>query len=158
MFDLHRQPGLGRQRFMQPTAGLDAGLLVGREHEFIGVQFLSLPLMLIQIEDPTRFESEIGVAWKNPTAVLPRTNGVLVEPSPERRAAQLSDQSTLANVLAQFLQTPTRERDVMGGGQFAGQSFNLYDEFWGKKTGGDPVGGVLPSRPVAFRKSACAIG
>jgi len=127
MFDLHRQAWLWRHRFMQPTAGLDAGLLVGREHEFIGVQLLSLPLMLIQIEDPTRFESEMGVAWKNPTAMLPRTNGVLVEPSPERRAAQLSDQATLANVLGQFVQTPTGERDAMDGGQFAGQGFNLHD-------------------------------
>src|SRR5437867_6333995 len=83
MFDLHRQPWLGRHRFMEPTAGLDAGLLVGREHEFIGVQLLSLPLMLIQIEDPTRLEGESRVARKNPTAVLPRTNRILVEPSPE---------------------------------------------------------------------------
>jgi hypothetical protein len=112
---------------MQATTGLNAGLLVGRKHEFIGLQRLSVPLMLIQIEDSTGFGSKIRIAWENPTAVLPRPNRVLAEPAPEGGVAQLRDQSTLANVLGQFVQTPSREREVMGGGQFAGQGFNLDD-------------------------------
>jgi hypothetical protein len=33
----------------------------------------------------------------------------------------------------------------MLGGQFARQSFNLNDEIWGKKSGGDPDEHVLPT-------------
>ena len=158
VFHLHGQPGLGREGFMQAVAGLDAGLFVGREHKFILVQWLSLPLVLVEIQDPTRFERELRIPRKNPTAMLPRTNGIFMKPAPERRVTQLGDQATLANLPIQFVQTPAGEWGVMRGRQFAGQGFNLDDEFWGKRSGGDPVEGVLPSRPTAARRSACAIG
>ena len=143
---------------MQTAAGLDAGLFVGREHKFIVAQRLSLPLVFIEIQDPTGFERELRIPRKNPTTMLPRTNGIFMKPAPERRVTQLGDQATLANLAIEFVQTPAGEWGVMRGRQLAGQGFNLDDEFWGKRSGGDPVAGVLPSRPVAARKSACAIG
>jgi len=47
----------------------------------------------------------------------------------------------------QFGQTPAGKRDVPLGRQFTGQCLDLHDEFWGKKTGGDPVGLVPPVPP-----------
>ena len=72
---------------MQAAAGLDAGLFVSREHPFILAQCASLPLALIQIQDPPGFERKIRIPGKDPTAMLPGTNGVLMEPPPKRRGA-----------------------------------------------------------------------
>src|SRR5690242_5578444 len=104
---------------MEAAACLDAGLFVGREDKFVLVQFLSLPLALVEIQNPTGFEGKLRIAWENPAAMLPRTNGVLMQPSPQRGVAQLGDQTALADVLSQLVQTPAREWDVVGGGEFA---------------------------------------
>ena len=137
---------------------MNTGLFVGREHEFIVLQILALPVTLLEVQNPTGFEGKIGSAWKQPTAMLPRTNGIFMQPAPKRRATHLGDQARGAHVLPQFVQTPAGERDVLGGGQFARQGFNLHDEFWGKRTGGDPIGNVLPIRPGVLRRSVCATG
>jgi hypothetical protein len=43
-------------------------------------------------------------------------------------------------------------------GQLASQGFNLHDQFWGEKPGGDP-GGEAPLARVGVRgRSVCAIG
>jgi len=87
MFDLHGSLGPGRHRGVQAATGLDAGLLVGRDHKFILLQPLTLPLALIEVQNLSGFAREIRIAGKDPTAVLPRTNRLLMEPAPERRAA-----------------------------------------------------------------------
>ena len=46
----------------------------------------------------------------------------------------------------------------MLGRQFAGQRLNLHDKFWGKRTGGDPVGHVLLDPPGVPQRSVFAIG
>lgn len=64
-------------------------------------------------------------------------------PAPERRPADLRDQTALADVSSQFLHTPTRQGDVMGGGQFTGPGLNADDQFWGEKTGAARSGTFL---------------
>ena len=100
MLDLHGLCWLRGQCRMQAATCLDAGLFVGRDDKFVFMQLLSLPLLLVEIQNPAGFEGKLRIAWKNPTAMLPGTNGVLMQPSPERGVAQLGDQTALADVLS----------------------------------------------------------
>jgi len=69
---------------MDSDSGLDAGFFVGADDEVLRVEGLSLPLFGVEIENPARFGRELGVAGKNPGAVLPRTDGVFMKPAPHR--------------------------------------------------------------------------
>ena len=77
---------------------LDAGLLVRRDYKLIVFERLSLPLALVKIQNPARLGGEIWIAGENPTPMLPRTNSIFMQPTPQRGLAQLSDQATLANM------------------------------------------------------------
>ena len=149
MLNLHGPSGLRRHGRMQPPPRLNAGFLVGGDDKFIVAQRMVFPMALVEIQNASGFEGKIRVAWKNPTAMLPRANGIFVQPPPECGMAQARDQTALANVTRQFIHAPSRERQIMSGGKFASQGLNLYDQFWGKKTGADPVGNVPPAPPGA---------
>src|SRR5260370_40369301 len=101
VLDLERDAGLRRHSRRYGTPGLDAGLFSGRDHKFIVFEGLSFPLMLEEIQNQTRLDGELRVAWENPTPMLPRTNRIFMQPAPERRLAQLSDQTTVANMSGQ---------------------------------------------------------
>jgi len=149
MFDFHRDARLGRESRMESVPGLNTGLLIGRDHEFVLLRRLVLPLALVEIQNASGFGGKIRVARKNPTAMLPGANGVLMEPAPEGRVAERSDQARLADMLSQFAEAPTGQRLVVSGRQLARQGLNLHDQFWGEKTGGGPVGSVPPAPPSA---------
>jgi len=83
MFDEHRAVRLRGQRGMDAAAGLNAGLFVGGDHELIGFQRLVTPATGIQIEDTAGLGGKLRVARKDPTAVIPGPNGILVKPAPD---------------------------------------------------------------------------
>ena len=158
VFDLRRPMGFGRQTVMPASPGLDAGLFIGRDHEFVVLQGLVLPLTLVEIQDGSSFGGEIRCARKNPTSVLPRADGVLMQPTPEGGITDLCRQTTLTDVLRQFRDGPPGQRYTQGGRQFTSQRFNAHDQFWGEKTGGGPAGGVPPNPPDVPRRTVYARG
>ena len=79
----HGLVGLGRQCGVYAVASLDAGLLIGRYYELIDAQRFSIPLAGVQIQDASSFEGELGVPWKDPAAMVPGTDGILIEPAPD---------------------------------------------------------------------------
>ena len=158
MFHLHRLARLGSLGGMDASAGLNAGLLIGRDHELILLQGLALPDPLVEVQQASGFERELRVARKNPTPMKPGADGVFMEPAPERAVTDFGHQAGLADLLVQLRETPARQRQAELAGQFASQGFNLHDQFWGEKPGGDPGGGVLPARVSARGRSVCAIG
>ena len=158
MFHLHRLAGLGRLGGMDASAGLDAGLFVGRNDELVLLQGLALPDSLVEIQQASGFERELRVTGKNPTAMKPRSDGVFMEPAPESAVTDFGHQPGVTDLLVQFGQTPARERQAELAGQLASQGFNLHDQFWGEKPGGDPGGEVLPARVSVRGRSVCAIG
>ena len=83
---------------------------------------------------------------KNPAAVLPGSDGVLVQPAPDGRIADAGHQSGLHGVAGDLRHAPPRQRHLLLTGQLTGQGFNLHHDFWGEKTGVDPIGGVPPSQ------------
>lgn len=82
MFDLHRQSRLGGQGFVKAAARLNAGFLVGGDDEFIVTKGLSCPDAFIEVQDTPGLERKVGIARENPGAVLPRPDGITVEPTP----------------------------------------------------------------------------
>lgn len=158
MFDLHRLAGLGWLGRMDASAGLDAGFFVGGNDELVLLQGLALPDSLVEIQQASGFEGELRVTGKNPTAMKPRSDGVFMEPAPESAITDFGHQPGVTDLLVQFGQTPARERQAKLAGQLASQGFNLHDQFWGEKPGGDP-GGEAPLARVGVRgRSVCAIG
>ena len=158
MFHLHRLAGLGSLGGVDARAGLNAGLFIRRNHELIVLQRLVLPGSLVEVKQAPGFDGELRVTRKNPTAVKPRSDRVLMEPAPESAVTDFGDQPGLTNLLVQLRQTPARQRQAKLAGQFASQGFNLHDQFWGEKPGGDPGGEALPARASARDRSVCAIG
>jgi hypothetical protein len=55
---------------------LNAGFFIRRDDELRILQGFALPDSGVEIEDAPGFGSEIRIAWKDPTAVLPRTKGI----------------------------------------------------------------------------------
>src|SRR5713101_354626 len=79
--------GARRQGRVFADASLDAGLLVGADHELVGFEVFALPLAGVEIEDAPGFGGEVRIAREDPGAVLPGPNGVFVEPAPHRLVA-----------------------------------------------------------------------
>jgi hypothetical protein len=89
----HRAAGSDRQSGLLATASLNAGLFVGGNDTVGGAERDSLPQAFIEVQDASRFGCEIWVAGKDPTAVLPRTKGIRIQPAPQGSAADLRDQA-----------------------------------------------------------------
>ena len=78
---------------MSAATRLDTGLLIRRDHELVVLQRLAVPTTLIQIQDAARLEGKIRVAREDPGAMLPGTDGVFVQPSPNGAAADPGHQA-----------------------------------------------------------------
>src|SRR5829696_1759548 len=78
--------GPGRGPGVDASPGLDARLLVGREHVLIRSQAAAPPATGVQVEDGPGPGGEVGVPGEDPAAVAPGPDGVLGQPAPEGRA------------------------------------------------------------------------
>jgi hypothetical protein len=78
---LAARAGLGRQRLMGASAGLDRGLLVGADDELAGVQEPAFPSALVEVEHRARLLQEVGIGREHPGAMLPRLDRVLRQPA-----------------------------------------------------------------------------
>ena len=113
------------------AACLDTGLLAGRKHELIGLQRLSLPDSVREIDEPAGLPRAGGIPRKQPAAVLPGADGVFVEPAPEGAARQAGHQAGPAGMATQFSAAPTRQGTVPPRGQFTGRGLDLDDHLRG---------------------------
>ena len=66
---------------MLAAAGLNAGLFIGGDDEFVVLQRAALPLAGVQIQYAPGLGGEIRIAREDPTAVIPRANSVLMATS-----------------------------------------------------------------------------
>src|SRR5712692_825620 len=74
-------------RAVDALARLDARLLVCGQYAVGGVQGDPIPETRVQVEDSSSLLLESRIARKQPAAVVPGSNGVLAQPSPEGRFA-----------------------------------------------------------------------
>jgi hypothetical protein len=107
VFDSHGPVGLWGQGLMFSETRLDAGLFVRTENELIGLEFTALPEALVEIQNSAGFLFEVWISRKNPAAVLPRTDGVLVEPTPYGGIAEGCCQTSAPHIRSEFGYTPT---------------------------------------------------
>ena len=63
---------------MLAAPGLNAGLFVGGDHELVLFERLVFPGSLIEVENAAGFAGEIRVPRKDPTAMVPGTNRILM--------------------------------------------------------------------------------
>jgi hypothetical protein len=145
-----------RQRGMLAPPGLNAGLLVSRNDQLIVFEGFPLPVALIQVEDAAGLDSKVGIARKDPTAVVPRAKGVCVEPSTNGAPGDGGNQASAADVAGNVGSVPAGERNAVSGWQLASQCFNLNDQFWGEKSGDDPGGSAHQDQRAVPRRSAFA--
>jgi len=115
VLDMHRSAWPTGLRDVLAAAGLDAGLLVGGDDEFIILQRAPLPLTGIQIQQTARLGGEVRIAWKDPTAVIPRSNGVFMQPAPQCTAAHGGNQTTALDLLNQVPGAPTGQGQAVLG-------------------------------------------
>src|SRR5260370_25721218 len=90
--------------------------------------------------------------------MLPRTDGVLVQPSPDGGVTEGGRQPTGADRGAEFGHTPARKRRAHVSGEFTGDGLNAHDQLWGEKPGVGRGGGSPPRLPVGFPRNAFPTG
>lgn len=156
MFNAQRAFRRGGQRGMLAPPSLNAGLLVSGDDKFIAFEGFVSPAAIIQIEDSVGLDGEAGIPGEDPTAVIPRANGVFMKPPPNGAPRDSGDQARIADLAGNVRNVPVGERNAMSGGQLASQRLNLNYQFWGEQPGDDPDGSALPDRRVALRRSAFA--
>src|SRR5213593_132757 len=130
VFDFHRTSWLGRKGRVDASAGLDAGLLIGGDHQLVLLEPAPLPDPLIEIEDPPGLGGEIWVAWENPAAVLPRPNGILVQPSPNSAVANRGDQSAATDIVGYLADAPSGQRQAQQVRQLTRCCLDADDQIW----------------------------
>lgn len=143
---------------MPAATGLNAGLFVGRDYKLIVFEGLAAPNSLVEIEQTACLGGETRVPREDPTAVVPGTNRILVEPPPDRTSGNRGDQAGLTDLPHQIRRIPVRERNAMSGRQLTSESFHLNDQFWGEKSGAGPGENAPPNRPDVVRRIVYATG
>ena len=156
VFDPRRPPGTGRDGGVPSEPRLDAGLLVGADHEVRGVEGCPLPLAGVQVENAPRLGRERGIARENPHPVLPGADGILGEPAPHGGAAHGGHEARPGGLAGKVGATQPGQGESPGGGQFTGEGFDLHDDLWGETPGAAPGGDAPPARVSVRRRSVCA--
>ena len=144
--DAHpRRPSRPRRRMTAATR-LNARLLIGGDHKLVGGQGVLLPDALVEIQDPPGLGRKRRIARKDPAAVEPRPNRVVVQPAPDRAAANGRDQPGPLGFRRQLADAPAGQRALDAGGPLTRERFNGDDDLWGKKLGAAPSVSDPPAR------------
>jgi len=112
--------------------GLNAGLLVGRDHVITRSQGAAVPPSGVEIQDRTGQIREPGIAREEPAAMAPGSDRIRVQPPPQRRAADRGDDPARQDFAAQVRQRPPREGDAGVHRALAGDPLDLNDDVGGK--------------------------
>jgi hypothetical protein len=156
VFYLHDCARLGRISTMASTAGLDTGLLIGRQHELVVFERLTVPHSFVKIQHAPRFLGEVGITREDPRTISPRANGILVEPSPHGAVADFGHKAAFASLPSQIGNAPAGQGYLTGGGQLTCQGLDLDDQLWGENPRGDPAVDALQGQRDFVQRTAFA--
>src|SRR4051812_1346913 len=151
-----------RQRLVDSPAGLDRGLLVGRDHQVARVQQLAVPAARIQIKDAAGLDGEVRGDRKDPRPVLPRPDRVGGQPAQDRRLRGITDPA-LDNEPMNVSRRASRQRHAVAG-RLARDRLDLGDLLRGKSGTAGPTAldpgdlqGVVRRTVVATdQRSSCS--
>jgi len=130
--DADRAVRCGWQSRMFAAARLNAGFFVRRNHIIVDTQRDSVPNASVEVENGTGLSGKVGITRENPAWMLPGTKGVSAEPPPQRRAADLCNQTLLNHVLSDLFDREPGQGKAETNRKFAGEGLNLNDETGGK--------------------------
>jgi hypothetical protein len=85
------------------ASSLNTRLLVGRDHEIIRAQWRAFPNTLVEVEDGAGVGRKIGITRENPASMLPWTESIGAEPTPQGSAANFRDDALGNDVLPDLL-------------------------------------------------------
>ena len=135
---------------------MHAGLFVGGNDKVGGAERDSLPQALLEVQDASRLSCEIWVTGKDPTAVLPRTKRIRIQPAPQGSTADLSHQALRHHFLLEIGDGESRERESQTMRKFTSEGLYLNDDAGGKRERVARPEVVPPGRADAPRQIVCA--
>ena len=141
---------------MSSEPSLYARLLIGTDHEITLCQAASLPTSFVQVKNAAGLGSEVGVARKNPAAVLPGSNSIFTEPTPDGGVADRCDKPRLTDMFRYLCGAPSRQRHSHSGRQLARDGLNFDDQLWGEKPGVGPGEASPRARSGVARRTSYA--
>ena len=157
VLDIDRSTARRWQRGVLALSSLDAGLLVGAQHEVARTQSRILPAPLIEVQDAASLRGKVGIPREDPSAMAPRPQSILAQPAPQCRAADLGDQPLSHRFPAQLRASPSCERQSMTGGQLTGQCLHLNHDTGGKSGPVARRAAIPRDLSVAAYEISCAI-
>jgi len=157
MFYSHHGTGLGRQRLCLSFSRLDTAFLISRDDIIRGSEGHPHPLFLVQIQYRPCLAGKLRIAWKEPTAILPRFDGIFIEPPPDGDPTDASDNALLNNEPLKVFPTEPRDRNAQTRGKFARQRFNRHYDSGGKTGRAARIWYNRPTHPGVAQKTSCAI-
>ena len=95
---------------MSSMSRLNAGLFIGRDHKVVRPQGKSIPDSLVEVQNPAGLMFKLGIPGKDPTPVLPWLDGILSQPSPDCRAADIGHNAPLNSFSCNFAGVLHRDR------------------------------------------------
>ncbi len=108
---------------------------------------------------PARPSSRTRGRGEDPRAVLPRADGILVEPPPHGRAAQGGDRAAALGFAHDIRVARVGQRQAARGGQLTRDCLDLHhDNLWEETPGAGPTAGAPPAQATVGRRSACTRG
>ena len=137
---------------MDSRTGLNTCLFIRRQNKLIVPKRFSLPDSFVEIENPSGFYCKLWIARKYPAPMLPRTDGVFMEPTPDGAVADRGHEPGTASFVGHIGNAPSRKREITCAWQLARDGFYLNDYLWGEKPVGDPGGRVPPTRGDALQR------
>src|SRR3989338_1931121 len=97
---------------MDSKTGLIACLLTRRQKKLITLKMFSLPGSFIEIKNPPGFYCKLWIARKYPAPMLPRTDGVFMEPTPDGAVADRCHKPGTASFAGHIRNTPSGKRKI----------------------------------------------
>ena len=139
-----RGPARGRSgRGVFAQAGLNTGLLVGRNDELLGTERGALPSAFVEIEHTTRLGFELGIAGEDPASVAPGADCITAEPAPKGSTADLSHDALGHDFTLDLGERESRQGKAAAVRQLTGERFDLNDDAGGK-SGSEPRLAAVP--------------
>src|SRR6266704_884333 len=117
---------------MAAAAGLNRGLLVSGDDEFLLVERPAGEAARIQVQHHPRLGGKLRIAREDPGVMLPGFARVGVQPAPQRGGGDALDQPGREEFLAQLAKAPAAKWHPSGGGQLTGDCLGLGNDRSGK--------------------------
>jgi len=153
-FNFHASALLRRNRLVLATSGLDTGLLVSTENEFVRFQGNPLPNSLIQIQNASCLPLKLRVSGEYPATKLPGLDGLFVKPPPDSRTTNLGNDPSVDSLHSNIVGAKARQWNLLFKGQLTGQCFDLDNHVRGEKRTGVRFVAYLPTLQGVPRKTS----